>query len=172
MFRAVVAAAMLLAGCYNGPPSTADHRPEDPDALLMPLGWVGDTVTARGGAIGGIYPVRDRRKYCCWMGADAVIDVRAGARARNVLTTIFIPELPLFDARTQSLAIAVDGGRPTHFAHLGPGLHFLRVPLRVPRRAGLVHVALHAGMTFSPLHRHLNGDSRELAVYVKAVRAE
>lgn len=168
-------AALLLAGCYTGPPATADHKPEHVNARMMPLGWVAigsGTPSPETGAIGGLFAVRRQRSYCCWMGSEGRLGVRVPAHARTVLLTVFVPDLPAFAERRQSLTASVDGGAVRRFDPLPLGVSFLRIPLRPAGTAHVAAVVLHAGFTFSPKKTHLNGDGRELSIYVKSVRAE
>jgi hypothetical protein len=163
-------ALALLAGCYKGPP--ADDPTLAGYGTRFPLGVLRPTTERPDvGIVAGIYPTHDvDDPFCCWTGPSATFEVAVPANRNALVVTIFIPALKPFKERRQSVDIGVDEGKALHFL-LRDGVNFLHVPVPTRPHEHIAEVVLTSGWTFSPKAVRINGDGRELAFYLKAVRA-
>jgi len=172
VIRALVAACAalaVLAGCYSGAPTDdPSTRPDQfyPDGVATP--HPGEPPVPEPT---GIWKSRQSDDPdCCWLGPRADFDVRVAPGARTLRLTMFIPDLPMFHENTQSMTVAVDGGKPEEVSDLVPGLHRVDAPLGA-HHGTVVRVEIVPSFTFVPIKAHFNTDSRVLSIYLRAVRS-
>lgn len=148
------------AACANRPEQKTDT------VASLPIGLLD---RHDGGFTSGIYTsTSDSDPDCCWIAGDASFQVREPADGRNLVVTVSIPDLDVFHRRPQSVRVETAIGAKKLFTGLGPGIHALSVPLPPARRQQVLDVTLKSGYTFTPRREGINGDTRPLALYLKA----
>jgi hypothetical protein len=171
VFAARVAALALttvsLAGCYRGSPAFSTYD----DASIWPYGIATPSPTRDTalGAVTGIYPSsQNEASYCCWLAPSATFEVRIPPHASALLFTFFVPAFGPFKTQAQRVSISIDGAKAVMSGPLR-GAAIVRVPLAPNAKARVADIALNATLSFTPKNIGLNDDTRELALYLRAV---
>lgn len=159
-------AVAVLTGCYRGPGAEEPLFP--PDLSRFPVG-VMTPAPSGAGEVTGVFPsARPGDPHCCWLGRTASFDVLRSPDADQLFLTVFVPR-DLYPGLPQGIRVGVNGAALRHYP-LGAGVAIVAVPLRAKRGSTVAAVTIVADQTFVPKRRRLNGDTRELSIYLKAVR--
>jgi hypothetical protein len=127
------------------------------------------TVEART-SIRGVYPEpADLAQTCCWIGDDAYFIVVVSPRANNLVLTIYEPAIKAV-TESQSVSLIDAAGRVASSHSVAAGAQMIR--LRLPKnvvQSGVASIHLRAGRSFVPRAIGMNGDTRHLALILRAV---
>jgi len=165
---AMLLSLALLAGCERCAPGTAFS-----DDRVWPYGILStpDTVTGVGVAT-GVFPVdRSEASLCCWLAPSASFDVRIPPKTSALMFTFFEPKNVLAVVRSQTVTISINGGMARAAAPIVAGANLVRVPVLAQEQAHVVGVIVNAAHSFVPAKAGINGDTRELALYLRSVSA-
>lgn len=90
-------------------------------------------------------------QVCCWIAPEATLRVKKDRAAQVLVVAVYVPDLPLFRARAQTLKVVFPGNPAEYVRGLTPGFHTarVRVPASLRRDLGTVTVRLRAAVTYT-----------------------
>ncbi len=152
-------ATALLCACYGGPgtDSPVVGRRFPPGVSAAPPAPTPS----------GLYAAPMFGAYnCCWMTKHTTFATMIPAGRTKLRVMVSLPAYGPFDARPQTLAIGIDGGKPETFANLRSGIYALDVPVAARARSRDAIVSVTSSYAWMP-----KGDTRHRSVQLRAVRA-
>jgi hypothetical protein len=164
---ALLIAIAPLTGCYGGKPSDFG----DSGNGGVPFGVVVSSIESARKA--GLYVTSpDDDANCCWLAKDASFKTRVSARTRRVRLTVSLPQAGPYDQRPLDETVIVDGRARKTFRGLRSGVWALDVDIPAPAREREASVRAISSYSWTAAQQHLNGDTRDLSVQLRSVRAE
>jgi hypothetical protein len=158
--------ALVLTGCYRGPGIDSPYGPVSP----WPNGVVVDHVDTSLD-VKGLYPNGAQFFSCCWMSRDATFRARIPSKARTLRFDVSVPANEPLKRHTEDVRIRIAGVGERTFKQLKSGDQVLIVPLP-PRRPAIADVTMSMSYTWRPVDWNINGDSRDLSILLRRVRAK
>lgn len=157
MTRRLLAATALCAivpGCYSPPQGSnvATSAPTPPGVVTI---------------VSGVYP----DSPCCWLAPNAVFETVVPARAKLLVLTVFTPDdIPRLRTAHQQVTVTVEGRRTT-FSHVPIGTKILNVNVKPAAADRTVAVKMNMAVNFVPKQELGSADTRQLSIYLRAVRS-